>query len=89
MPPQEGHWDPPVSCGGIVESPVHSVIPPAAVGEAVGGVLGVAACLSPAMLAIEEHRSCRRAVPHHVCKGGGEREETDSSKFKAKLAYHM
>ena len=73
VPPQEGHWDPPVSCGGIVETPIHSVIPPATVGEAVGWVLRVAACLSSAMFTVEEHRPCR-AIPHHVCKGGGGRE---------------
>ena len=69
MSSHEGHWDAPVACGGIVD-PIHSMIPPAAVGKAVRWVLGVAR-LGTTMLAIIEHGAC--AISHHFCEEGKER----------------
>ena len=65
--PQQGHWDSPVACGGIVDASIHSVVPPAIVSKAVGRILRVA-CLACTMLAVVEHRSCC-AISHHIWEG--------------------
>ena len=58
---QQRQRDPPVPCGGIVDT-IHSVVPPAAMSVAEGGELGVGR-LAPTMLAVVEHWG--RTIAHH------------------------
>ena len=75
MPPQQGHWDPPVACGGIVDASIHSVVPPAIGGKAVGWVLRVAR-LSSTMFAVVEHWPCC-TIPHHIWEGEKRKKQHD------------